>query len=195
MVAGGYSLGCRVGAERHHHRPAIRTLDHQQTPACRDPATIQLQYKVKMASSPGVEQHPLSLRAIYFVLIGWWLVRALDGRCLCALADNCRDAGRVLDVRQNRRDHNALSHVAANVRNEDRRRMRPPPASVLPRLRSTRYGPSLGILPLLRQEPAKHRRLTRRRRLRNPQRPSILANSGLDRDHLLGNDPGLWIEL
>ena len=36
------------------------------------PATSQ--YRLKDGSlSPGVEQHPLIVRAIYFVLIGWWI--------------------------------------------------------------------------------------------------------------------------
>jgi uncharacterized membrane protein YccF (DUF307 family) len=65
LVADRDSLGGSVGAERDDHRPAGRALDHQ-------PLAVRRQIENGEIVS-GVRQRPFLLRAIYFVLIGWWL--------------------------------------------------------------------------------------------------------------------------
>ncbi len=73
-MADGRLVGRRLGAQCHDHRPAAGLWVINRLPLAATLRPSSSRYRVDDGIlRPGVEQHPFLLRAIYFVLVGWWL--------------------------------------------------------------------------------------------------------------------------
>ena len=91
-------LSSRLGDKLDRNRPSTWTLSYQSL-ADHDDARPQNQWRLDgNVLNQGVEQHPFLLRALYFVVVGWWLSGIWDGCWLPVHIHRDWTATSILDV-------------------------------------------------------------------------------------------------
>ena len=95
----------RLFPVRDHHRPAAGVHDLQ--PAAGDPDPSAQRPPTSTGAQP--EQHPLWIRAVWFLLVGWWLGAIYMTVAWTPVRDPHHPADRAVDVQPGRGGHDAAA--------------------------------------------------------------------------------------